>query len=335
MKPLLLACFLSLVSTAQAQPETVDAFTQCRKLGRGVNILGYDRIWRSPDQARFKAEYFAKLKEAGFDTVRINLHPFRHMDREKNWELSPSWWATLDWALTHAQAAGLMVILDMHEFNAIGRDPASSKPQFLAFWRQLSERLEGADSDVIFEILNEPSQALTPEMWNAWMQEVLEIIREKHPLRTVIIGPASYNSIDKLPKLQLPEDDRNIIVTVHYYQPFEFTHQGAPWVNRQDQVGIEWLGTEQDRAAIASDFDRADAWAQEQKRPLFLGEFGAYDKAAMDSRTRYLQAITRAAEERDWAWAYWQFDSDFLLYDVDQDQWVQPVLNALIPREGS
>ena len=67
---------------------------------------------------------------------------------------------------------------------------------------------------------------------------------------------------------------------------------------------------------------------------MFLGEFGAYDKAAMDSRTRYLQAIVRAAEQRDWAWAYWQFDSDFLLYDVAKEQWVQPVLNALIPREG-
>ena len=94
------------------------------------------------------------------------------------------------------------------------------------------------------------------------------------------------------------------------------------------------MGTEKERQAIANDFDRAAAWAKEHHRPLFLGEFGAYDKAAMDSRARYLNAVARAAEARGWAWAYWQFDSDFILYDVPKEQWVQPILDALIPKKG-
>ena len=60
------------------------------------------------------------------------------------------------------------------------------------------------------------------------LREALGIIRQTNPHRTVIVGPASWNSIAALPKLELPPDDHDIIVTVHYYSPFPFTHQGAP-----------------------------------------------------------------------------------------------------------
>ncbi|MBO3841077.1 MAG: hypothetical protein FGF48_01485 [Candidatus Brockarchaeota archaeon] len=51
----------------------------------------------------------------------------------------------------------------------------------------------------------------------------------------------------------------------------------------------------------------------------------------MDSRVRYLGFVARLAEEMGWSWAYWQFDSDFILYDIPNNRWVEPVLNALIP----
>ena len=68
---------------ALAASPGVDAFEQNKKLGRGVNILGYDPIWRSQDKARFQAKYFQLLKEAGFTSVRINLQPFRLMEGDK------------------------------------------------------------------------------------------------------------------------------------------------------------------------------------------------------------------------------------------------------------
>ena len=44
----LLASTLIVVASpvARAQAGAIDAFEQNRKLGRGVNILGYDPIWR-------------------------------------------------------------------------------------------------------------------------------------------------------------------------------------------------------------------------------------------------------------------------------------------------
>ncbi len=331
----LLAGLLLAAAAAVGWPNggPADPFEQNRRLGRGVNILGYDPIWEDASLARFKDRYFKMIREGGFDSVRINLHPFRHMDAA--YKLSESWLATLDRAVRGATEAGLMIILDLHEFNAMAEDPAGKKPMFLAFWRQIAPRYKDTPSSVLFEILNEPAMKFTAPLWNDTFPEALAIIRETNPDRTVVIGPANWNSLFSLGSLRLPPDDRNIIVTVHYYNPFRFTHQGADWTPEfKDISGVPWLGTDADRAAIRKDFESAQKWAEAENRPLLLGEFGAYDKAEMASRARYTAAIARTAESLGWSWAYWQFDSDFILYDIDKEQWIAPILEALIKGSG-
>ena len=75
----------------------------------------------------------------------------------------------------------------------------------------------------------------------------------------------------------------------------------------------------------------AQDWSKKYNRPLTLGEFGAYEKADLPSRIRWTNYIARQAEARKWSWSYWQFDSDFILYDLDKDEWVLPIRDALIP----
>ena len=77
MKSLLLVLTASVCLQAAAQVQPPDAWEQNRRLGRGVNIIGYDPIWHSPAQARFQEKHFRLLQEAGFQSVRINLHAFR------------------------------------------------------------------------------------------------------------------------------------------------------------------------------------------------------------------------------------------------------------------
>jgi endoglucanase len=55
----------------------------------------------------------------------------------------------------------------------------------------------------------------------------------------------------------------------------------------------------------------------------------------MASRVRYLRFVVQEAEKRGWSWAYWQFDSDFTLYDVKRQQWVAPLLEAIQPRRAN
>lgn len=305
------------------------AFEQNKKLGRGVNIIGYDKeLWKDHTKGRFKESYFKMIKEAGFSNVRINLHPFSHMDG--NNKLDPAWLATLDWAVDNGLKAGLMVILDMHEYNALADNPAAKKEKFLDLWRQIAPRYKDKPSELVFEVLNEPNRQLTVEMWNQWLVEATNLIRSTNPGRTLIIGPGNWNGIETLPTLVLPENDRNIIVTVHFYHPMRFTHQGASWSKENANLsGILWTGTKEEKEFIDARLQVAADWSKANNRPIFLGEFGAYDKAEMDSRTRYTGYVARTAERLGFSWAYWQFDADFILYDIDKGQWVTPLLNAL------
>jgi endoglucanase len=310
-----------------------DAFEQVKRLGRGVNILGYDPIWDDFARGRFKERHFKLIHEAGFQTVRINLHALQRMNAGNGYKLPDAWLSTLDWAVKSALANGLMAILDLHNFTDVARDPEAFRPRIMAFWKQIADRFKDAPDSLLFEILNEPNGKLTPALWGEFWREVLAIIRATNPARTVVIGPPFWNGIGHLHELSLPEDDQNIIVTVHYYEPFPFTHQGAPWTKEWAHLsGVSW-GTEAERKRLEADFGRVQKWALEYRRPILLGEFGAYDKGPLESRLRYTAHVARTAESLGWAWTYWQFDSDFIVYDIDEDRWVEPILRALIPRK--
>jgi endoglucanase len=313
-----------------SQAQTVSADAQCIKLGRGVNILGYDdAFWKDRTKGRFKESYFKMIKDAGFTSVRVNLYPFSFMD--KNHKLNPAWLKTLDWVVDEGLKADLMVILDLHEFTAMADDPDAKKEMFLSFWRQVAPRYKDKPDNVVFEILNEPNQKLTVDMWNTFLVEAMGIIRQTNPGRTLIIGPANWNGIESLKTLRLPENDRNIIVTVHFYHPMRFTHQGAAWAKEyKDLIGIQWTGTAAEKEEVESKLKVAADWSLQNKRPILLGEFGAYDKGDMDSRARYTAFVALTAEKFNFCWAYWQFDSDFIVYNIDKEAWVKPILNALM-----
>lgn len=309
--------------------KAVEPYEQVKRMGRGVNILGYDPIWRDFDRARFKEHHFRIIHQGGFQTVRVNLQAFNHMDAQNR--LEPAWLRTLDWVVQSALTNGLTVILDEHDFNRIGKDAPGCTPKLLAFWEQVAERYSHAPADVLFEILNEPNGQLTGPLWNSLLKEALAIIRQTNPTRNVVIGPASWNSITTLPSLELPANDRHIIVTVHYYLPMEFTHQGARWSEKTAMLsGITW-GSDAEKRRLEQDFAGVQQWSKAHERPILLGEFGAYDKGEMPSRVRYTACVARAAESFGWAWTYWQFDSDFIVFDMGKNDWVQPIWKALVP----
>ena len=306
------------------------AFEQNKRLGRGVNIIGYDPLWKDTAKARMKDKHFKLIKEAGFSNVRIVIAPFKFSLGDTAYSINPVFFERLDWAIKNALKNKLMAIVDFHEHGAMGKDPLGNKPKFLAMWKQIAEYCKNYSNNVLFEIANEPN--MKPEIWNNLHSEAYKIIRASNPTRTLIIGCINGNQIKHLQDLILPEDDRNIIVAIHYYSPIQFTHQGAPWsVKNKDLSGIEWKETEAEVLAVQHDFDIAQDWAKKYNRPLTLGEFGAYEKADMPSRLRWTNYIARQAEKRKWSWSYWQFDSDFIVYDMSKDEWKQDILNALIP----
>jgi endoglucanase len=309
----------------------MDPYHEVKEMGRGMNVLGYDPVWNDPSHARFQARHFELIHDAGFNTVRMGLHAFRHMDADDR--LDPAWLATLDTMVAAALRENLYVSLDLHYHDECGADVATCAQRVKAFWTQIAPRYQSASNRLMFELLNEPHGVIDAKAWNAMLRDTLAIVRATNPERNVIVGPAGWSSIDQLKDLDLPADDQHLIVTVHYYWPMKFTHQGARWVQSTAMLsGIRW-GTPDDRAKVAHDFDDVKLWSDAHHRPIFLGEFGAYDRGGADveSRVRYDYTVAREAEAHGFAWAYWQFDSDFVAYDIAADAWVTPVLYALVP----
>ena len=323
---------LFFAATAAAAPSSSTAPPpQQLELRRGVNVLGYDPIWTDPAKGRFQQSHFAEIRRGGFDFVRVNLHAFRHMDAKNR--LKPAFLQRLDWIVENGTAAGLSLILDEHDFNACADNVDICRTRLSAFWRQVAPRYKDAPPTVLFELLNEPHDKLDADTWNALYPEILAIVRQTNPTRRVIIGPTQWNSREKLDTLKLPANDRNIIATFHYYDPFPFTHQGASWVAEMKTVkGVTW-GTEAERAQLAADFDKVAAWAKANNRQVLLGEFGAYDRSGTPTELRaaYTEAVAREAERHGFSWAYWQFDSDFILWNMAEKGWVEPIHKALIP----
>jgi endoglucanase len=332
---ILLASLILIGGGIASQPEAATTFAgvlardQPASMHRGINVMDGDPVWDHSAPAWFGTEKFALVHDAGFDTVRINLHAFAHLDASG--QLDTAWLATLDRYTHVALAEGLTVVLDMHDDISCDKDIAACKRKLPQVWSQIANRYRNEPPKLLFELLNEPHGTVTAEIWNGLLRDTLKAIRKTNPMRAVVIGPAGYSSVEQLPTLDLPESDRHIIVTVHYYWPTRFTHQGVPWLPELQHLSGITFGSDEQKAKIAQDFDKVEVWGKVHKRPIFLGEFGTYEKGDLESRLKYLSTVARAAESRGFAWALWEFETDFAAYDMKREQWNAPILRALIP----
>jgi endoglucanase len=321
------------VTSARAE---ISAKDQVAAMGPGINILGgYDPYWRGePTTFRLK-EDFRLAREAGFKTARIAVFTFPFLSAEGR--LDPAWLKRLDAVIAEAEAQGFTVIIDEHDFEACAADVDACAVKLANTWYELSERYQGASDKVVFELLNEPNGKIDAVIWNGWLPDLIGIVRKTNPTRNLIIGPVGWNNLAELPTLKLPEADRHLIATFHYYSPFDFTHQGATWAGpeMEKRSGVRWLGQPAEIAAIEADFDKVSAWAKAQDRPILLGEFGAYNlHGKLEDRARWTKAVAEAADRRGFARAYWYWDGGFGVWDEKKRVWVTPIRDALLGKSG-
>ena len=105
--------------------------------------------------------------------------------------------------------------------------------------------------------------------------------------------------------------DKNIIVTLHNYDPMSFTHQGAQWVkNPSYPINIKCCNDEQKQQIVKS-LDEAKLWADKNKYPILIGEFGSYNKADTQSRVNYNKFLIQEIEKRNMGWIYWNMIGGF------------------------
>jgi endoglucanase len=299
-------------------------------LGHGVN---FGNMLEAPTEGawgvRVEEDYFPTVQQAGFTLIRVPIRWSAHVGPAPDFTIDPVFMNRIDWVVANAEKAGLTCILDYHNDDALMKNPDANGARFVAIWKQIGEHFKDAPPSILFELLNEPFGKLDAAKWNDLLAKTLGEVRQSNPTRTVVIGPVQWNSISALPKLVLPDDDRNLLVTVHFYDPFHFTHQGAEWAEGSNAwLGTTW-GTDADKKAVTDSFDTAAKWGADHHRPMYLGEFGAYSKSPIEGRARWTAFVARAAESHGIPWTYWEFCSGFGAYDPVAKQWRQPLLEAL------
>jgi len=301
-------------------------------LGTGINLgNALDAPREGEWGVTLEANYFRQIHQAGFTHVRLPVRWSSHAGQPAPYKLDPVFTERVRWAVHEALKNNLKVVLNMHHYEEFESDPDAHRERLLAMWQQISEEFKNEPRDqVAFEIYNEPAKKISAVFWNDLFAEALAVVRKKNPKRIVVVGPVQWNSISALDTLKLPSD-KNLLVSVHYYEPFHFTHQGAEWVGEESKnwLGTTWSASAEQIAALKSDFDKAQKWAQTHERLIYLGEFGAYSKGDMDSRARWTESVRKAAIDRGFSLAYWEFCSGFGAYDPASRSWRKPLLNAL------
>lgn len=297
---------------------------------RGVNV-GNALDWQPGNRHRLRVEarHFDAIAAAGFDTVRLPVRWSGHAATTPPFTIDGEFFDAVDETVDQALARRLEVVVDLHHYDELCADPAGHADRFIALWHQIAERWADRPPTVYFELLNEPRLPMTSGDWNRLLAAALGVVRRSNPDRLVVAGPAAMNTIDALADLDLPNDDR-LIVTTHYYEPFAFTHQGTPWC----RDGERWLGTRwgspAERDAVQADLERLAAWAADRDLRVFIGEFGTYERADQSDRVAWTTHVRTAAEQLDMAWCYWDFATDFGVYDPAADTWRQPLRAALL-----
>jgi endoglucanase len=317
---------------------TAETCAIAHALGRGINMGNMLDAPREGDWGvKLEPAYIDKVAGT-FNTVRLPVRWSNNAAPTADATLDEAFAKRVDQAVDALLAKGVYVILDVHHYNQLSGaalhpkesevDPAVLETRLVNMWRQIAMRYRDRSPKLLFELLNEPNGRLNGEPWNALAAQALAAVRASNPTRTVLIGPGEWNNISELPKLRLPPD-RNLIVSVHNYDPFPFTHQGVEHLAKPFPTGTPCCDAGQ-RKSLTDALDAARRWNQANGYPLHLGEFGAYEAADMKSRETYTRMVRDEAERRGIGWTYWEFGSSFGVYSPKTGAWVEPIRKALL-----
>ena len=322
------------------------AYQTARRFQHGVNLGDYLEAGNNWG-VKVSATEFAAMAREGFDHVRVPVAWHRYAGPAPDFTLSPEIFARVDFAVTNILANKMAAMINIHHFNELDQDPVAATAEFLALWRQIAAHYRDYPASLVFELDNEPHDKATTALMNPIYARAIAEIRPTNPQRTLVVEPGGWGGIDELNQLVLPPDN-NVMVSVHCYDPFHFTHQGAGWVGEDNQQTnivfpgppaqplvpdadrhpgpgeLDWihkyntLPANQNPSsplAFAGKLQYIHAWSDYYGRPVHLGEFGAYLKADAVSRQNFYEAFRRTAEKEHIGWCIWDWSANFRYWD--------------------
>ena len=351
----LLYLFLVLFLGAQFAVAQTVAQKRAARMKVGMNLSYLDNYWLGtkekkfadfvkPEEAAKREKMFADIARAGFKTVRIPIDfgawanyekPYRWTN-EAHLKIAD---AFVEWALKN----DLNAIVDLHhvEFDGSIKDAATTE-RVVWLWSQIAERYKNTDPErVFFELRNEPHD-IKAEDWRAQAEAIIKTVRPIASNHTLIVGFHDWNSSTALLESK-PFADANIIYTFHYYNPFLFTHQGATWsseglkqiksipfpfdekrpIKTPDSVKGKWeegliknYAADSSAEKIFAELRAVKDWSVKNDVPIFLGEFGSFNKyTTLEDRCRHAGAVYAALGKLNIPNAWWEWDGGFTMFD--------------------
>ena len=315
------------------------------RLAKSVNITRW--FWFPEGTS---ADYFKNymtdadlklIRDMGVLSVRLVISPTFFYQPDKPAELNPTMIGYLDSAVDRLLAHDLAVVIDMHDQDKDAWEHNQKYVDgFMTFWPTLASRYADRDSDrVIFEMLNEPVFDQAADRWAKIQATWVERMRQVVPSHTLIVTGNEWGGISGLNKLS-PLADKNLVYSFHFYDPMQFTHQGATWAG----PGLETLRdvpypatperckptlektTDSGRKSslriycysyitaskLKSKLAEAADWGTQHDVPLWMGEFGVYcPNAPAQDRAQWIQDVRTSVENLKIGWALWGYDECF------------------------
>ncbi|HEY1894991.1 MAG TPA: cellulase family glycosylhydrolase, partial [Terracidiphilus sp.] len=313
MRFLVFLVLFSIPVLAQDRPaDQQTAFARARHLRHGINASEWfaqsagDYSAARTDRYTDAAD-IALMARLGFDNVRLSIDPVPLERPPLNQEgFNADFLVRLDRAVDAMLSNGLAVEIDIHpeeDYKQRVKAGSDAVERFTMLWRRLAAHYANRDPErVFFEIMNEP-EVSDSNRWSGIQAAAAAAIREAAPKNTIIATGPNWSGIADL-LTQHPLPDGNVIYNFHFYEPHEFTHQGASWGQPWwiYTHGIPYPATESsldelikqvpdaanryafehywldhwDAHRIRLEIDAAAAWAKTYNVPLICNEFGAY-----------------------------------------------------------
>lgn len=324
-------------------------------LDRGINLGNWFVNGADPAQyrTRFNKDYMLLLKQLGFRNVRIPIS-FNLMFQEATPSvLNPVNVEYIDSAVSWAIQAGLAVQLEpIHQSTnhtieqRLLADPIYY-PKIPIYWKAVATYFKKyPSSHLFFDLFNEPNFRTQnirtyAYYWDAIQENIINEIRQVTPDHVIIVS-GLYNSFDGL-QVMKKFDVPNLVYSIHYYDPYVFTHQGAAWAGWDYIInarGIPYPSTPENMAPFvaaqpvtaqnakfhlsaygSARYNRTTldakvremaAYAHYKNIAIICNEFGAYKPYAIpQDRLNYINDIRSVFEKYHISWNMWEVDGDF------------------------
>ena len=261
------------------------------EIKRGVNIAYF--LSQSNHRGEKRAAYFTAddiktIKEYGFDHIRLPIDEEQMFKEDGSKDKTA--FDLMKWTIDCCIKNGLKVVVDMHILrshhftsgsNILFTD-VKAQEDFYQMWREISGELKDFPNTMLaYELLNEP-QAKKKEDWNNLVHNCYKAIRKLEPERVIVIGTNPSQSYLGAQYLDVPKNDKNIIISFHYYDPFLLTHYRAHWTNQKNFDGpVHYPGV----TITQEEYDQTDCEpAAKDAVRSYIGQF--YDRAVFRKHIR-------------------------------------------------